>query len=302
MWRLWSRTLERLGALRFVITQTSRVTVGSPSGLDALGGARWKLYAKPEKLFDVWGPPAGSPWLPFHSVPLFAALDRIPASGVGPAPDAAPLLPPHARPGEPKPAWCDADTLVMLELPGPAAVEAAVWLVRASGCQPVCTFDNWPHPKGLLKPEQTLAALLRYASTMADLRERISLDMPPLWICESDRLGRYKGTGQPGDFDNRYYLDDSSLPGPALLRRHGIRRIVCVAASVEPALDLESYFADLLAAGIDVYFADIADPALERQRFSAPPKPRQPPRSGFQRSAAGGFGSEVPQPSEGGGG
>jgi hypothetical protein len=193
------------------------------------------------------------------------------------------------------------ETWTILDLPGPRAVEAGAWLVSAAGCQPVCTFDNWPHPRGLLRPEETLAELLRWATTVAEARRRLQPSSPPVWICDSERLGGREG--RPREFDNRYYLDDSILPGPGLLGRSGIRRAVYATFAGEqvPVIDLEAYFADLLAAGVEVLHVDLGDPQLEPRPFSAPRTPRPPPRAGFHRSAAGGFGSEVPEPSSGGG-
>jgi len=319
MWPQWSRILEGLGRMRLGIRPRTRMVVGDPAAPDARGGTEWQEFLTAETLYEVWGPLEGSPWEPFHAIPLFAALDRLPRERVGPTnPDKldlqAPLdlratgtlvswsLPSHARPGAPPPPWIDPSTWIVLDLPGRAAVEAAAWLVTGAGVQPVCTFDHWPHPRGLLRPEHILAELLRWASTLAAARGRIAGDAPPLWICDCERLGSREGS--PGEFDNRYFLDDSLLPGPGYLIRAGIRRVVYLASegSDIPVLDLEGCFSDLLAAGLPVDYALISDPSFELRPFAAPPVPRRPKASSFRRSAAGGFGTEVPEPSSGGGG
>jgi hypothetical protein len=305
MWRPWSRPLEWLGRMRLGWTTGTRIRVGDPGSVDARGGSRWQAFRSAERLFDVWAPVPGSPWVPFHALPLFAALDRINDSEIGPTPANAGhggfALPPHARPGASAPAWAGPGTWIVLDLPGPATVEAAVWLITSAGCQPVCTFDNWPHPKGLLRPEATLAELIRWASTLEDTRELLAADAAPLWICDSERLGARKG--KPGEFDNRYFFDDSSAPGPALLRRAGIQSAIYVSAPGQdvPVLDMEGFLTELLAAGFAVAHVDVTDPSLTPRPFVAPAQPRKVPDD-FQRSAAGGFGSEVPQPSSGGGG
>lgn len=374
MWPPWSRFLEVLGRVRVGNHPRTFLTVGDPSAPDARGGQEWRDFLSPEALFRVWGPLEGSPWEPFHSVPLFAALDRLPRDRVGPTsldwiartspgapspdpaaeagfkrlleaglrelgPDAAILeealwprpdgvvpgspgddpshpeapdapgqpgrtwiLPSHARPGAPPPPWIDPAAWIVLDLPGRSAVEAAAWLVTGAGVQPVCTFDHWPHHHGVLRPENILAELLRWASTMAAARGRIAGDAPPLWICDSERLGAERAA--PGEFDNRYFMDDSILPGPGYLARAGVRRVIYLASrsSDIPVLDLEECFSDLLAAGFPVHYALISDPAFELRPFAAPPTPRRPKTSSFRRSSAGGFGTEVPQPSSGGGG
>jgi len=323
MWPLWSRLLEALGRLRLRSPTFRTVSVGDPGTPDAQGGDGWREYATPEALYRVWGPLEGSPWEPYHCVPLFAAIDRVQRNRLGPAPpprnprsregdnegtpatplQAAPVtLPERARPGAPPPSWAVPGTWVFLDLPGPMTVEAAAWLITSAAVQPVCTFDHWPHPKGVLPAERILAELLRWAGTVAEARGRMEGEAPPLWICDSQRLG--SGPGSPGEFDNRYYLDDSILPGPALLARGGIRRLVYVSwGSVDvPLLDLESYLSELLGAGVEVLHLDLRIPEGEPRPFSAPPSPRPPPRTQYRRSSAGGFGSEVPQPSSGGGG
>jgi hypothetical protein len=330
MWRPWFRLLEALGRIRFGITRRRAVSIGHPGAEDARGGMGWQDFTRPEALFQVWGPLEGSPWEPFHCIPLFAALDRVRRERIGPThPDdvprvwrdgrvrvgtglgnrAAMILPEYARPGAPAPPWLAPGTWVILDLPGAAAVEAAAWLVTSAGCQPVCTFDHWPHPKGVLRPERILAELLRWATTVSGARGRLTRDAPPLWICDSQRLGLRPG--RAGEFDNRYFLDDSVLPGPRLLTGAGIREVVYVSPGPAkaggreeevPTLDLEAYFTDLLTAGIPLLHVQISDPSLEPRPFAAPPTPRPPPRSGFHRSAAGGFGTEVPEPSSGSGG
>lgn len=303
MWRLWSGILEALGRLRLrLFTIRRKVAVGDPRGADAEGGLRWQEFRTPEALFRVWGPLEGSPWEPFHCVPLFASLDRIQRNLIGPArEDREAVLPREVRPGASAPPWALPGTFLVLDLPGPVSVELATWLITSAGVQPVCTFDHWPHPKGVLKPERILAELLRWAGTVADARGRIEGDAPPVWICDSDRLGTRQGS--PGEFDNRYFLDDSVLPGPEYLRRARIQRVLylCEPGDPNPVADLEAWFADLLAAGLPV----LTLPAWfqgEPTPFVTPSLLRTPPRKGFHRSAAGGFGTEIPQPSEGGSG
>lgn len=315
MSRHWSAPLEALGRLglpRLLPAALFRrsLAVGDPKAADALGGSGWRAFLDPARLFDVWGPHPAGPWGPYHCVPLFAALDRLKRDAIGPAappgspkrPKAPPELPRFARPGAPAPRWLTPSTWTILDLPGARSVEAAAWLVRATGAQPVCTFDNWPHERGVLKPELALAELLRWATTLRDARPKITPESPPLWICERERLG--ERPGRPREFDNRYFHDDSVLPGPGVLRRHGIERVVYVvpAATDAPLADLEGYFGELLLAGIAVFRVslDAADASLEP--FTSPRTPRRLNRSGYRRSAVGGFGTLVPEPSSGSGG
>jgi hypothetical protein len=315
MSRRWFAPLEALGRLGLpsILPQAlfrRPLAVGDPGAADALGGRGWKDYLDPARLFDVWGPHPDGPWGPYHCVPLFAALDRLVRNEVGPAvppgsrhrPASPPELPAHARPGAPAPAWWTPSTWTILDLPGARSVEAAVWLVGATGAQPVCTFDNWPHEKGVLKPELALAELLRWATTLEQARPRITPQAPPLWICERERLG--ERPGRPREFDNRYYLDDSVLPGPGVLRRHGIERVVYVVpdAADQPMADVEGYFGELLLAGIDVFRVGLGAADARVVPFASRRTARPLKRTGYRRSAVGGFGTLVPEPSSGGSG
>jgi hypothetical protein len=189
---------------------------------------------------------------------------------------------------------------VIADLPGPLVVPVGVWLVGA-GHQPVSTFDNWPHPRGVLAPERILAQLLYWASAVAELRAGLGPGSPPAWLCDRQRLG--ERPGRPGEFDNRYFLDDSLLPGPGLLRQAGIRRAVYLTAGGgdPPLADVDPYFQDLERAGIEVRHAALEDPELGLAPLPAR-RPAQLLPASFRRSSAGGFGTVVPQPSQGGSG
>lgn len=316
MWQPLSRILEFLGRIRLrldVLFGHHDIAVGDPTADDAQRSQLWHRFTRPEKLYDVWGPHPESQWLPFHAIPIFAALDRIPKEKIGPTPQTlapangvfagAPArlsLPEHAWGNAPAPHWLGPGVMTIVDLPGPASVEAAAWLVKAGGCQPVCTFNNWPHPKGLIRSEFVLAELLRWATTISETRESLTPSSPPLWICDSGRLGQR--TGKPGEFDNRYYIEEAALPGPGLMKSAGINTIVYVTNDPmqAPVIDLDGFFFDSEAAGIAVHIANVMDPGLPlRPWITRPPRKYD---SNFKRSSAGGFGSTVPEPSSGGGG
>jgi len=337
MWQQWSRFLELLGRIRVPVSLSSARGCGDATANDAEGGRGWMAYARTEALFQVWGPLEGSPWEPYHCVPLFASVDRMDRRLVGPTPSreveedaarlkeagasggtgagaaagAAFLLPAHARPGAPAPSWLESGTLCVVDLPGRSTVEAAAWLVTAASAQPVCTFDHWPHAKGLLPAERIVAELLRWATTMTMARGRIPLDAPPLWICDAMRLGTR--TGKPGDFDNRYYLDDSILPTPRVLHGAGIHRVIYLGldggesgpdapaqGSAIPLADLVDWFTELLAGGIEILHVPVSDPELRPRTFQGPTRRPRFSTKGYRRSAAGGFGTEIPEPSSSG--
>lgn len=309
MWQPLWKILEFIGRMRLPLGRSTRLRVGDVLAPDVFGDRRWRDYLSSEKLFDVWGPVPGSPWEAFHCATLFAAVDSISRQGLlGPTPpgeaaliDAGTAVKPAERFGRPPAAlgWAGPDCMVVVDLPGPQAVALGARFVEA-GCQPVCTFDHWPHSAGLLKAELVLAELLRQAPRVAEARQRLHPGSPPVWICDAERLG--KGPGRPNQFDNRYYLDESLLPGPQLVIRAGIRRVVCVVPGVLELLvrDIEAYLTELRLRGLGTFGAALTDPELQPQPIRPSRSLRQLGLSGYRRSWAGGFGTLIPEPSSGG--
>jgi hypothetical protein len=300
MWRPLSWILELIGGARIYVRPGWRTPpVGDLQAPDALGGDGYVALRSARALYEVWGPPPGSPFEPFHCVTLFAALDRLAASREACPPSAVdvavyeqhPNLQPSDRPLELL--WLVQGAMVVVDLEGPSSVALAARLVGL-GCQPVCTFDNWPHPSAALNPERVLAFLLRHGPVVARARPSILPSAPPVWICDRDRLTG--GRPSPGRFDNRYFLDDTVLPGSAVLRAAGVGRIVVIAPTRAAPLtkDVAAWLADRGKDGFEVLRADVDDDALDI-------RPIQPVREHFpavgSRSDAGGFGTLVPEPS-----
>lgn len=313
MWQPLSKILDALGRARLPIgPRTVSITIGDPGSADVLGGDEWRNYCTPEALYQVWGPLPASAWEPYHCVPLFAALETLEPRTIGSSthreawpttPDraavfeAGPLLAGAARREPIGRAWAESGVWVILDLPGVQSVALGTRFVLA-GYQPVCTFDHWPHPRGLLHPEWILAQLLRFAPVVARTRPSLTAASPPLWICDRDRLGTRPGN--PHEFDNRYFLDDSLLPGPEALRRAGIQHIICLVpqGNLNPLEDLHAYFDALRKEGFaQIHGAALEDPELRPFEFGPAPTPSRFQGEGYQRSASGGFGRLIPEQS-----
>jgi len=199
----------------------------------------------------------------------------------------------------PAPRWLDSQTWLILDAPGWISVAIAAQLASLRICQPVCTFDNWPHRNGLVQPEKTLAALLRFAPWLEHVRRGWVAEMPPVWICDATRLGTR--AGMPREFDNRYFLDDSILPGPELLKTSGIQRIVYATslAGDGQTADLNDYFQLMHQNGLPLFQITLEG----RTEFLSEPVSFEPKsrlsvnRNSFFRSSIGGFGASIPEPS-----
>jgi len=294
MWSPLSKILEAVGRWRLPwLRKSQRLEVGDPRTPDYLGGTRWQLFLRPRELATAWGPREDGPWWPFHCLTLFASLDYLRREGVGPlAEDPLPVA--HVR----RPDWLDAHTLLFVDLKGPDSVALGAAL-GVQGCDLVCTFNNWPHPKGVIASQLTLAALLRYAAWLREARRRPDAPAPVAWLCDNERLGVRKGN--PGEYDNRYYIEEAVLPGPNYLRERGITRIVYLSGAGGTALaDLAEHLFAYRQKGFEVWGAasspageisDLLELDLRAARFN---------KLGFLLAAGGGFGATVPHPSSGG--
>jgi hypothetical protein len=294
MWSPLSKFIDAVGRWRMPWPRIPRrVQVGDRRSADFLGGSRWQIFLTPRELATAWGPREDGPWWPFHCLTLFASLDYLQRDGIGPM-EKDPLPVARLRP----PAWLDAHTLLFVDLRGPESVAAGAALA-AHGCDLVCTFNNWPHASGVIASQHTLAALLRYASWLREARVRPATPAPVAWLCDNERLGTRKGL--PGEFDNRYYIEESVLPGPAYLRERGIGRIVYLGAGGPAVLaDLAEHLAEYRRKGFEVIGARLSPEGEFSGLSDLDLGPGQFKKIGYLLAAGGGFGATVPHPSSGG--
>jgi hypothetical protein len=286
--------LERLGRIRLPAFRfKSELVVGRPNTPDHKGAFDWRNYLDARALSAVWGPRPTGPWLPFHCITLFAAVDYLDPHRMGPC-----LNDPWPIGAHVPPSWIDPSALLLVDLPGPVSAALGADL-GANGCDLVCTFNNWPHPDGVIRPQETLAALLRYAAWLSEKRTFPAAPAPAAWLCDAERLGSDRG--KPGQFDNRYYIEDAILPGPRYLKERGISRVYYICAAVDRfQADIVAYLLMLEKENILV-----RQVVATRQAGLSEPMPCNIPATnfsslGFFRSSAGGFGAPVPHPSSGG--
>ena len=78
---------------------------------------------------------------------------------------------------------------------------------------PVFTFDNWPHPLGVVPSHLTLGACLYYLPLFLEAAQTRPQPAPPLFVLDANRLDPYRD--QPDQFDNRYVAPVPSAAAPA---------------------------------------------------------------------------------------
>jgi hypothetical protein len=99
--------------------------------------------------------------------------------------------------------------------------------VGASGVfDPVFLFDNWPHPRGVVRSHETLAAAAYYQPLFTKARTT-TVKKPPMFVVDRRRLSSY--TDDATQFDNRYA---AKLPVPGVaLKALGVDRVLYVVPS-----------------------------------------------------------------------
>lgn len=187
---------------------------------------------------------------------------------------------------------------VVVDLAGPDAVVFAAALTDRF--DPVFLFDNWPHPRGVVKAHETLAAALQMMPKLQQAKSTRPVPAPPAFILDRTRLAPY--TDDASQFDNRSL---ARLPSLATLQAAGIKHVYYVAPARTPTnpsapLDSDDVVDDLVAwqaAGIevrgievetaDVFGAATTDPARRDRFFAAYSLPSTGPfAAGAPKAAA----------------
>jgi hypothetical protein len=162
------------------------------------------------------------------------------------------------------------DAAIVADLPGAEAVAFAAGARQAFAT--VCTFDNWPHPRGVVPAHLALAAAAYYEPML--LTTSASPPRPPVFVLDRARLLPYRD--EPDRFDNRYMV---RLPDADGLRVLGIARVLYVVpAGVTTEMDdLNAAFAAWREAGIEVRLLSLAQFAPNPAAPAPPPSPSAQP-------------------------
>lgn len=131
------------------------------------------------------------------------------------------------------------DVAVVVDLQGPEAVAFAAGM--AGFFDPVFTFENWPHPRGVVPAHRTLAAALYYQPLFSRRRES-SKARPPVFVLDNDRLAKYADETQ--QFDNRWI---AKLPSAASLAAIGVKRVLYVTYSDYTSQEMDDVNDDVVA-------------------------------------------------------
>jgi hypothetical protein len=160
-----------------------------------------------------------------------------------------------------------ADTALLADLPGP---EAVAFAAGVSGTfEPVFTFDNWPHPRGVVPAHLALGAALYYLPLFERAAKERSAGAPPVFVLDRDRLAAYTDDGTR--FDNRYL---AKLPPAERWKDLGVKHLLYVIPEGAPLRELDDLnddFTGLKDEDVDVRILALGD--LLKSDEPPPPTP-----------------------------
>jgi hypothetical protein len=138
---------------------------------------------------------------------------------------------------------------VIVDLPGPEAVAFAAG--AAGTFAPVFTFDNWPHPRGVVPAHKTLATAAGYQAALVTAAASRAATAAPLFVLDRYRLAPHDGSD--AHFDNRYL---ARLPSPDALHQLGYPFVLYIcpqSSDVHELDDLNDLFVAYAARGLSVH-------------------------------------------------
>ncbi len=226
---------------------------------DSQGSMAWTRYKDPNRLLTAWRPKTEMAQ-PFFKPTLIQALqsntlrEQIRPISTRAMQDAfgrgetlrKDLLSQTSNPEE---------TFFIADLPGPEAVAFGAGM--AGGVDVAPDFENWPHPLGVVRSHETLAALIYYAALMEERKKKLPASAPAMVLLDNQRLAAYRD--QDGLFDNRYL---ATVPLAPALRKRGVKHVMYVVENRKQQNendDLNDEFVEYRDAGIKVAILPLSD-------------------------------------------
>lgn len=130
-----------------------------------------------------------------------------------------------------------ATTLIIVDLPGPEAVAFGAAIADVASL--ALTFDNWPHPLGVVPAHHTLGALWYYGHEVQQKKNSLPKAPPLAMILDSNRLAPYSDADE--QFDNRYA---AKIPSAEQLTGLGITHVLYVNANANLKQETDDLNAD----------------------------------------------------------
>ena len=236
------------------------------SSADATGSTDWQRYTDPSRLMEAWRPWSRS-WEPYMVPTLMQALESS-SLRQQIRPIFSPAMETAFKRGEVlrqdllSQVTKGPETLFIADLPGPESVAFGAGLAGWADLIP--TFDNWPHPSGVVPSHETLAAMIYYAGYVQEQKKQLPEPAPAMLLLDSRRLTPYTDDG--AQFDNRYL---ANVPLQDALRERGIRHVLYIVPNrnqTQESDDLNDEFVDYKANQIEVSVFPLSDLEAVQER------------------------------------
>jgi hypothetical protein len=186
----------------------------------------------PRDAFDAWAPPQ-VPWSAWAKPTLFVDRASPPSRmGLPPASTVPVTLHPDAAFSAPAsedliwPLHIPKHCALVLDLPGPRAVEAGVALIDR-GYWPVPLFNATPGPSPVVDVSPTVRALFGAAPALRAAGSRASDAALPCFLIDDNRCPRVSGS-MVNRYDNRSIVFPQDFPSATLLRSRGLEQVLVV--------------------------------------------------------------------------
>jgi hypothetical protein len=219
-----SLDLQRAGGWNIGSEEKTLTLTGSQAA-DSQGRDGWRRYLDPSAMLGAFQPGAQE-WMPFFVPTLIQSLQYESLRG---------QLTPAFTPGMKESygrgqmlardflanAENAAQTAIIVDLPGRDSVALGAGLAEAARL--IVTFDNFPHPLGVVPSHETLSAMLYYAGEIEAKQAAVPANAAPVFLLDSNRLATY--TDADTQFDNRYL---AKLPSAQKLQEMNVKSIIYV--------------------------------------------------------------------------
>ena len=244
-----------------------------------------------EERFALWAPD-DSLWSPWAKPVAFLHAGDIQSGDGGTGSSAVPAA-----------VTSNASVAIVVDLPGAEAVHMGLALAE-HGFRPVPLFNGTSGPAAVIDVGLLTRALLTGARVLEGCR--LAPDAPPAFLLDSRRNEPRTGPA-PGAYDNRWVALPQDFPSGALLASRGIRLATVIRSGgtlIRPDLahvlrrwqehGVRTRVIDLGSQAVTDY-QDVPKPSLFRVVWYAAVT-----LLGLRRSNVGGFGSSIPDQSQGG--
>ena len=244
-----------------------KLTFTGKTSTDSQGTMDWSNFNTSAALLKAWGV-KNSAWQPYAVPTLVQALDQPSLKG-----EIGPVFTPAMRTAYSRGLGMreilqktknPETTMIVVDIPGPEAVAYAAAI--ADVADPVITFDNWPHPLGVVKSHETLGAMLYYAAEVSAKAAKRPANAPGVLVLDVNRIAA--DVDPDTQFDNRYV---AKIPTADKLQ--GMKTTNVIYAVPDKGVtterdDLNDDFASYKEKGINVSMIALSD-------FTPDPKEQQ---------------------------